>query len=134
MPISASASAFRLAGLLAGAALVALAGLGTAQAQGNGATPRPAFCIMNQVNGVITAEISAGKAKTQVQLPAGQEGCCVKFCAENPATAAGYRVAIMAQPPGGISHELCKATVKKDQLLDVVGTLVEGKCSTRALP
>ena len=94
---------------------------------------RPAFCILNQVNGPITAKITAGKASTQVQLPPGQEGCCVKFCTEN-AAAAGYQVAVMAQPPGGINHQLCKATVKKEQMLDVIGTLTEGQCSTRALP
>lgn len=119
--------------LLTGGFLLAAAGFGAAQAQTGNAASRPAFCIMNQVNGTITAKITAGKAATQVQLPAGQEGCCVKFCSEN-ATAAGYQVAIMAQPPGGISHELCRATVKKEQMLDVVGTPTEGKCSTRALP
>jgi hypothetical protein len=120
--------------LLAAAALMLAAGLGAAQAQTAGAAaPRPAFCITNQVNGVVTAEIKAGKAATQVQLPPGQEGCCVKFCSENAAPA-GYQVAIMAQPPGGISHQLCKATVKKEQMLDVIGTLVEGQCNIRALP
>lgn len=128
------ARSFRSAAvLLAGAALAAMAGIAAAAAQTAGTTPRPAFCIMNQVNGTITAKISAGKAATQVQLPAGQEGCCVKFCSENTAPA-GYQVAIMAQPPGGISHELCKATVKKEQMLDVIGTPTEGKCATRALP
>jgi hypothetical protein len=123
----------RIAAFAAGIALFAAAGFGAAQAQTAGTAPRPAFCIMNQVNGTVTAKITAGKATTQVQLPAGKEGCCVKFCSENPAKA-GYQVAIMGQPPGGIDHQLCKATVRNEQMLDVVGTLVEGKCDTRALP
>ena len=124
----------RAVAVFAGGLLLAAAGFGAAHAQSAaGTASRPAFCIMNQINGTITAKITAGKASTQVQLPAGQEGCCVKFCTEN-AAAAGYQVAVMAQPPGGISHELCRATVKKDQMLDVIGTLTEGKCATRALP
>ncbi|MFC3675400.1 hypothetical protein [Ferrovibrio xuzhouensis] len=129
------ARSFRSAAvLLAAAALFTAAGIAAATAQtGQAAMPRPTFCIMNQVNGTVTAEIRAGKATTRVPLPPGKEGCCVNFCSQNPAPA-GYQVTIMAQPPGGISHELCKTTVKREQLLDVVGTQTEGKCATRALP
>lgn len=129
------ARSFRSAAvLLAGAALFTAAGIAAAVAQtGQAAMPRPTFCIMNQVNGTVTAEIRAGKASAKVPLPPGKEGCCVNFCAQNPSPA-GYQVAIVAQPPGGISHELCKATVQREQLLNVIGTQTEGKCATSALP
>jgi len=116
-------------------ALAACGGIGAALAQtaGQPAAPRPVFCIANQMAGTpVIAEIRAGAATTKVQLPANQQGCCVKFCADNPSPA-GYQVAVLAGAAGAAPHQVCKATVTRDQVLEISGTATQTKCTTGKL-
>lgn len=90
--------------------------------------PRPAFCLVNGLEGqAVTAEIRAGKASTKIRIPAGQNACCVKFCADNPA-APGYRVTLTAQPAGGKAQQLCTASVETGRVLRVSGSIAQARC------
>jgi hypothetical protein len=94
---------------------------------------RPAFCIVNEFPGApLTAEIKAGKAATKVQLPAGQNACCVTFCKDNPSPS-GYQISVQAQPAGGATRQVCQATVKNGQVLRVTGTPAQASCTTAKL-
>lgn len=124
-------------GIPVAAAALLYAGFAVAQTpsqQGGQVAPaRPTFCIANNLDGApITAEIKAGKAATKVQLPAGQNGCCVKFCNENPAPS-GYQISIQAQPAGGAAREICKSKVTAGQVLRITGSAAQASCATSKL-
>lgn len=110
---------------------MAFAPIGDSAAQTGNRAPAPnrVFCIDNSVQGsAITAEIKAGAAVTKVQLPAGQHGCCVKFCADNPAPA-GYQVSVLIQPAGGKLRKVCQADLVQGEVLRVTGTAAQAHCA-----
>lgn len=111
---------------LAGAPGLTAQALAQAAPQAN--TPRPAFCIVNGLEGLpVTVDVTAGKAATKIQIPAGQHACCVKFCAENPAPS-GYQVSLQAQPAGAKAQPLCKASLTAGKILRVSGAPAQPRC------
>lgn len=126
-------SAMAAAFAFAGPALAQTAPQGSAPAQ-----PRPAFCLVNALEGLpVTAEIRAGKAATKIQIPPGQNACCVKFCAENPAPS-GYQVSMTAQPAGtqaagAKAQQLCKVSLVTGKVLRVSGSAAQARCDEARL-
>lgn len=119
------------------AASLGLAGQAAAQTAPQGGAPaanvRPAFCIVNGLEGLpVTAEVKAGKAATKIQIPAGRHACCIKFCAENPAPS-GYQISLQAQPAGAKLQPLCKASLKAGRALRVSGDPAQARCDEARL-
>lgn len=104
------------------------AGHAIAQPASQANTPRPAFCIVNGLEGLpVTVDVTAGKAATKIRIPAGQHACCVKFCAENPAPS-GYQISLQAQPAGAKAQPLCKASLTAGKILRVTGDPAQARC------
>ena len=110
-----------------------LAGHAAAQSAPKGNAPRPAFCVVNDLEALpVTAEVNAGKAVTKIQIPAGQHACCIKFCAANPAPS-GYQISLQVQPAGGKLQQLCKANLATGTALRVSGTPAQARCDQARL-
>lgn len=124
--------------ILFGMALLAVAAPALAQQAPRGNAPaapqrRPAFCLLNGLEGLpVTAEIRAGKATTKIQIPSGQNACCIKFCAENPAPS-GYQVTLTAQPAGAKLQQLCKTSLTSGKILRVSGSVAQARCDEARL-
>lgn len=128
-----AAALFAAALGMAGQAAAQQAPQGSAPGAAQAKTPRPAFCIVNGLEGLpVTAEVRAGKAATQIQIPAGRHACCVKFCAENPAPS-GYQISLQAQPAGAKMQLLCKASLASGKVLRVAGDPAQARCEEARL-
>ena len=118
------------------AASLGLAGTVAAQPAPQGGAPnapRPAFCIVNGLEGLpVTVDVKAGKATTKIQIPAGRHACCVKFCADNPAPS-GYQISLQAQPAGAKLQQLCKASLTAGKILRVTGDPAQARCDEARL-